>query len=217
MTPAKPNPECPAHLPFIYIVTSRCGCECGEWQLLSAKYIVSQWAAHHVKRKCTGRKNRGIRSFVLKATFFRLTAQASIRCLASRRTPLAQLFSCPAAELGFVNAECHIFTYTLFPLRLLARPRAKRLPVLSPNVSHYPQLILVFYCADSYLGEANVDALLTEALTADVQAVLADQTSLVRADTAIPSCQSVCSISFLTLDVRSHVYSVSLRLSLIHI
>lgn len=42
-----------------------------------------------------------------------------------------------------------------------------------------------FSCVDSYLGEANVGALLTEALTADVQAVLADQTSLVGADTAI--------------------------------
>ena len=51
--------------------------------------------------------------------------------------------------------------------------------------------MLIFSGGDSYLGEANVGALLTEALTADVQAVLADQTSLVRADTAIPSCQSV--------------------------
>lgn len=36
-----------------------------------------------------------------------------------------------------------------------------------------------------YLGEADVCGLLAEALTADVQAVLADQTSLVGADTAI--------------------------------
>lgn len=36
----------------------------------------------------------------------------------------------------------------------------------------------------SYLGEANVVGLLTEALTADVEAVLADETSRVGADTA---------------------------------
>ena len=36
-----------------------------------------------------------------------------------------------------------------------------------------------------YLGEADVGRLLSEALTADVQAVLADETSLVGADTAI--------------------------------
>jgi len=37
----------------------------------------------------------------------------------------------------------------------------------------------------SYLDEANVGGLLSEALTADVQAVLADETSLVLADTAM--------------------------------
>lgn len=37
----------------------------------------------------------------------------------------------------------------------------------------------------SYLDKANIGRLLTEALTADVQAVLADQTSLVGADSAI--------------------------------
>jgi hypothetical protein len=37
---------------------------------------------------------------------------------------------------------------------------------------------------DPYLDEANVGRLLTEALTADVKAVLADQTGLVGADTA---------------------------------
>jgi hypothetical protein len=35
-----------------------------------------------------------------------------------------------------------------------------------------------------YLDESNVRGLLSEALTADVQAILADQTSLVGADTA---------------------------------
>jgi hypothetical protein len=38
---------------------------------------------------------------------------------------------------------------------------------------------------DAYLDEANVGGLLTEALTADVQAVLADETSLVGADAAV--------------------------------
>lgn len=38
---------------------------------------------------------------------------------------------------------------------------------------------------ETYLDEADVLALLTEALTADVQTILADQTGLVRADTAI--------------------------------
>lgn len=37
----------------------------------------------------------------------------------------------------------------------------------------------------SYLGEANGSRVLTEALTADVETVLADQTSGVSADTAI--------------------------------
>ena len=38
-----------------------------------------------------------------------------------------------------------------------------------------------------YLGETNVGALLTETLTADVETVFANQTSLVSADTAIKS------------------------------
>ena len=37
---------------------------------------------------------------------------------------------------------------------------------------------------ESYLDEANVGGLLTEALTADVETVLADETGLVGADTA---------------------------------
>jgi Zn-dependent M28 family amino/carboxypeptidase len=37
----------------------------------------------------------------------------------------------------------------------------------------------------AYLDESNVGGLFTEALTADVQAVLADQTSLVCADSAV--------------------------------
>jgi hypothetical protein len=42
-----------------------------------------------------------------------------------------------------------------------------------------------------YLDEANVGGLLTEALTADVEAVLANQTGGVLADAAVmnPSCQ----------------------------
>ena len=38
---------------------------------------------------------------------------------------------------------------------------------------------------ESYLDETNVGGLLAEALTADVQAVLADQTSGVGADAAV--------------------------------
>ena len=38
---------------------------------------------------------------------------------------------------------------------------------------------------ESYLDETNIGALLAEALAADVQAVLADQTSRVRADAAV--------------------------------
>jgi hypothetical protein len=37
----------------------------------------------------------------------------------------------------------------------------------------------------AYLDETNVGGLLTEALTADVQAVLADETSLVGANAAV--------------------------------
>ena len=39
----------------------------------------------------------------------------------------------------------------------------------------------------THLDEADVLALLSEALTADVEAVLADQTGLVGADTAVKS------------------------------
>lgn len=41
------------------------------------------------------------------------------------------------------------------------------------------------------LDKANVGALLTEALTADVEAVLADQTSRVRADAALARALAV--------------------------
>ncbi len=44
---------------------------------------------------------------------------------------------------------------------------------------------MIFWCFVPYLDEANVGSLLTEALTADVEAVLADQTGLVGADAAI--------------------------------
>jgi hypothetical protein len=43
----------------------------------------------------------------------------------------------------------------------------------------------VFRVGKSYLDETNVGALLAEALTADVQAVLADETSRVGADAAV--------------------------------
>lgn len=43
----------------------------------------------------------------------------------------------------------------------------------------------VGWVGESYLDETNVGGLLTEALTADVQAVLADETSRVGADAAV--------------------------------
>lgn len=45
----------------------------------------------------------------------------------------------------------------------------------------------------SYLGEADISRLLAEALTADVESVLADQTGLVRADAAAIVLESVVS------------------------
>lgn len=56
----------------------------------------------------------------------------------------------------------------------------------------------------SYLGEADVVGLLAEALTADVQAVLADETSLVGADTAsgMSVTMSIHVLSIHVLDVR---------------
>jgi hypothetical protein len=46
-----------------------------------------------------------------------------------------------------------------------------------------------------YLDESNIRGLLSEALTADVQAILADQTSLVGADTAISQLSASVSTS----------------------
>lgn len=42
----------------------------------------------------------------------------------------------------------------------------------------------------AYLDESNIGSLLTEALTADVQTILADETGLVCADTAVGDRQS---------------------------
>jgi hypothetical protein len=42
--------------------------------------------------------------------------------------------------------------------------------------------------SSSYLDESNIGGLLSEALTADVEAVLADETGLVGADAARISC-----------------------------
>ena len=57
----------------------------------------------------------------------------------------------------------------------------------------------VLHLARSYLGETNIGRLLPEALTADVQAVLADETSSVCADAAVtvlvyplPPCHNLC-------------------------
>jgi hypothetical protein len=41
-----------------------------------------------------------------------------------------------------------------------------------------------------YLGESNISTLLPEALTADVEAVFADETGLVGADAAVQISQS---------------------------
>lgn len=48
------------------------------------------------------------------------------------------------------------------------------------------------------LDEANVGGLLTEALTADVEAVLADETGLVGADAAMKQFAQVSDLFFLS-------------------
>lgn len=66
------------------------------------------------------------------------------------------------------------------PYTLCVQIEVKHLSVLqqwSDSEQRFMQL--------SYLCESNVGALLTETLTADVQAVLSDETSLVCADTAV--------------------------------
>jgi hypothetical protein len=66
----------------------------------------------------------------------------------------------------------------------------------------------------AYLDETNVGGLLTEALTADVQAVLADETGLVGADAAVEKIQVSQMSSFRVCDPLAHaratpVYSIS--------
>lgn len=58
-----------------------------------------------------------------------------------------------------------------------------------------------------YLDEANVGGLLAEALTADVEAVLADQTGAVSADTAVEHKKIQSAIAF------SHLVSLSFMCS----
>lgn len=59
----------------------------------------------------------------------------------------------------------------------------------------------------SYLDEANVGGLLTEALAADVEAVLADETSLVGADTAVKTqgrqVSEICPMNIVSASVFS--------------
>ena len=59
------------------------------------------------------------------------------------------------------------------------------------------------------LVEANVGGLLTEALTADVQAVLADETGLVSADTAVKepvlAFPSSCNFTAILLEYSSNM------------
>ena len=50
---------------------------------------------------------------------------------------------------------------------------------------------MVFFARLAVLGETNIGGLLTEALTADVHAVLADQTGAVGADTAFAGALAV--------------------------
>lgn len=54
------------------------------------------------------------------------------------------------------------------------------------------------------LVEANVGGLLTEALTADVQAVLADETGLVGADTAV--IEKIHMLALRSLETCSHCH-----------
>jgi len=64
----------------------------------------------------------------------------------------------------------------------------------------------------SYLDETDVGALLAEALTADVEAVLADETSGVGADAAVEAmsaivvCQCFPSICQFPLDLAPQVF-----------
>lgn len=61
--------------------------------------------------------------------------------------------------------------------------------------------------SDAYLDESNVGGLLTEALTADVKTVLADETGLVGADAAVHNqtlAKSILSIPAMLRD--PHVY-----------
>jgi hypothetical protein len=76
-------------------------------------------------------------------------------------------------------------------------------PVTSPpplhRCFHQVSICDVFVSISlAYLGEPNVLRLFPEALAADVEAVLADQTSFVRADTAITT-QDQYAIRFLGL------------------
>ncbi len=67
---------------------------------------------------------------------------------------------------------------------------------------------------NSYLDEANVGTLLTEALTADVEAVLADETGLVGADTAVRSSVSQVFLILIPSSLRSDLVDHDLRIFL---
>ena len=71
-----------------------------------------------------------------------------------------------------MSAFVHVYVSLSFPSRLmLFFPQSRAFDVSSG------------WC-ESYLDEANVGGLLTEALTAKVKAILADKTSLVGTETA---------------------------------
>jgi hypothetical protein len=58
---------------------------------------------------------------------------------------------------------------------------------------------------NAYLDETNVGGLLTEALTADVQAVLADETSGVGADAAVEKMERQPDVLFFDCDPLARV------------
>ena len=70
-------------------------------------------------------------------------------------------------------------------MRLLLQPSKRTVEKIYRCCCDVSMRAFVQVCVRTYLDEANVGALLAEALTADVEAVLADQTSGVGADAAV--------------------------------
>ena len=74
---------------------------------------------------------------------------------------------------------------------------------------------LRMWFANPYLGEANVGGLLAEALTADVQAVLADETGLVGADTAVKRRMLASVVSTISMSIQIYPPLSSYPISLL--